>query len=215
MLNQGGFKMKKNFLAGFLTLLFMVFLSSFVSATTLTFEDAAFQYQNAKFGDPGTNYGGFEWSSNFDVYYGPAVSLKYDAGTVSGNYAMFNAYGVDVSLSGKKFNWTGAWFTDPSNNTLLNITGYLNGALVYNTNVQLAITKPVWFEANWTGIDTLYFDVKERDWFTMDDFTFTDFIEPDQFIAERDAEPVPEPATLFLFGTGLVGLAGSIKKRRK
>lgn len=33
------------------------------------------------------------------------------------------------------------------------------------------------------------------------------------FIMEREVAPVPEPATLFLFGTGILGLIGARKKR--
>ena len=133
-------------------------------------------------------------------------------GTVSGDYALFNSYGVDVSLSGEKFNWEGAWFNDPHNNTLLSITGYLDGAVLYTTSLQLGFGNPVWLDANWTGIDTILFDVNGSDWFTMDNFTFNEF---NDLVAEKNAEPVPEPATLFLFGTGLVGLAGSMKRKKK
>jgi hypothetical protein len=35
------------------------------------------------------------------------------------------------------------------------------------------------------------------------------------YIVERDIAPVPEPATMLLFGTGLIGLAGVVRKRKK
>lgn len=38
---------------------------------------------------------------------------------------------------------------------------------------------------------------------------------PERFMYGATAGPVPEPATMVLFGTSLVGLAGAVRRRRK
>lgn len=176
----------------------LLIMSVSANATVLSFDDTS--YQGTYWGDLQAGYGGLNWSSNFDVYYGPGLSSGYNAGTVSGDYAAFNSYGVDVSLSNGVFDWDGAWFSDPHDNTLLSISGYANGTLLYSTNLQLAFSSPIWFQADWTGVDTIIFNVAENDWFTMDDFTF------------NESSQIPEPTSLWLLGLGLVSLRMCRKK---
>jgi hypothetical protein len=38
---------------------------------------------------------------------------------------------------------------------------------------------------------------------------------PERFMSGGTTGPVPEPATMVLFGTSLVGLAGAVRRRRK
>ncbi|MCF8067431.1 MAG: PEP-CTERM sorting domain-containing protein [Desulfobacterales bacterium] len=195
--------MKKKLLVGLVIGLFLVGMVGVASATVLTFDDTS--YQGTYWGDMEAGYGGFNWSSNFDVYYGPGVGGGYNSSTVSGDFAAFNSYGIDVSLSNGDFDWTGAWFSDPHDNTLLNVTGSLDGTILYYENIQLSYASPQWFQADWMGIDTIAFNLNGNDWFTMDDFTFN----------EGAPSPVPEPATMLLLGLGLLGVAGVARKKHK
>ena len=179
-----------------------------VGATILTFDDTSYQGTDTVTSME-VGYGGLNWSTYFGVYYGPGLNIGYNEGTVSGNYAAFNPWGYDVSVSidSGTFDWNGAWFNAPHFNTYntLYITGSVNGANLYSANFELPYASPVWFNANWTGIDTVSFTTSygmRR--FTMDDFTF------------NGSTPVPEPTTLLLFSTGLAGLIGGrLRGKRK
>ena len=82
---------------------------------------------------------------------------------------------------------------------------------MYETNITLQYGSAVLSTLNWTGIDELTFisssgvdhssnDLGAGEHFTMDDMTI-------------NANPVPEPATMLLLGTGLVGLVGVGRKK--
>jgi len=177
------------------------------SATTLNFEDSV--YGNSGGTDYAyfqNNYGGLTWNS-FGVYYEPNV---YSRGAVSGDYALFNPYGdaTSIAIDTGTFNWNGAWFTSGRTSGSLNISGYNNGTEVYTGTVELDNPAPTWFSADWSNIDKIAFHAYGTDStrFLMDDFT----------INEPINSPVPEPATMLLFGTGLAGLVGSrIRKKKK
>jgi len=191
----------KKFIFRLLALALSISFLGTASATVLTFDDTSYQGTNYTTNiDAG--YGGFTWSNNFGVY-GTGVSNGYSAGIVSGSHAAFNAYGDNISLSDGIFDWTGAWFNDPHDATLLNVTGLFNGSVIYTANIQLTYGQAAWFQADWLNIDTLAFNTGGNDWFTMDDFTF------------NESAPVPEPATMLLFGFGLLGLAGVNRKKQK
>jgi len=200
--------MKKKIFTGLLASAFTFCMIGMVNATVLNFEDSMYAAGS------GTNwtyfqssYGGLEWSSEFGVYYEPNV---YQRGAVSDDYALFNTFGnsTNIAIASGTFDWNGAWFTSGRTTGSLNISGYNNGIETYTGTIGLANPEPTWFSADWANVDKIIFHAiynQDSTRFLMDDFT----------INEPINAPVPEPATMLLFGTGLVGLMGSMLRKKK
>ncbi len=205
--------MKRGIITVSMIVLFCLSAIGTSKATILTFEDT--DYQGQFVGDLDI-YGGFSWTEHFGVFYGPGLNIPsgFAAGVVSGNYAAFNAYSEDVSVaslvSTGLIDWTGAYFNGPYvDGSLITLKGYSGGMEVdgYSVDIALNHVAPVWFQADWTGIDEISVD-SHGNWFTMDDFTYT------QGASAPAPDPVPEPTTVALLGIGLVGLAGVDVRRR-
>ena len=193
----------KKLLVGLVTMLFLAGMVGVVGADTLTFEDS-----------PGTpiydGYGGFNWNTT-GVNIGATI---YSSGT-SGyhyldpdGYVAYNWNGDDptaIAWAGTgtfDFNsadWRSAWDTSQT----LTLKGYLGGTELYSTNFTIYRYQETTHSAlNWTGIDTLEI-WSSGSHYALDNFTF------------NENAPVPEPATMLLFGTGLAGLAGLRRRQGK
>lgn len=198
--------MKTVIIATFL-LIAQITLLPLAQATVLTFDDIT----NIGWSEINNGYGGLNWYQ-FGVLpntFWP--SSGYENGTVSGEYVAFNnieASGFQdhyVRVSGPKFDFNGAYLTSAWRHDLnLQIRGYLDGSLLYDTTKTLDIIKPTWFDFNFSGIDQLEFLAwggteagiiqNGGPFFAMDNFTFNEPI------------PTPEPSTVLLLGSGLVGI---------
>jgi len=201
-------------------LLCVVFFSYFIvgsaNATILTFDDIT---EGA--GAPVSSYGGLTWN-NVSVIYAYTeifgiLDHGYKNGVVSGDYVAFNNYGetANVTNDGELFDFNGAYLTAAWNNGLnITVVGKLEGAEIYNQTVTVDIYSPTWFSFNFFGIDELEFlssggksafpNHPGSHQFAMDNFTFN-----------GSPTPVPEPATVLLLCSGLIGIAGFRKKFEK
>lgn len=126
-------------------------------------------------------------------------------GQVSPSIVALNAGGGGSMLvsSGSAFNFNGVYLTGAYRNGLnITVNGYNGSSLLYSTTVTVNSTTPSWFNFNYLGIDSVSFASyggvsggysADTTTFIMDNFTYS---------------PVPVPASLWLFGSGLLGLIG-------
>jgi len=169
-----------------------------VNANVLTFDDVSTTDYHEPIPD---GYGGFNWN-NFNVIYGPTFpTTAYDWGRVSGDYTAFNGYGdpAGITLSLGTFDFNGVYLSNKDVASSVQVVGYLGGATVYDTTVNLpAVPAATWFQFDYTAIDQLKFIPNGI--FVMDNFTFNETV-------------VPLPGAVILAGLG-VGLVGWLKRRR-
>ncbi|MGD0061730.1 MAG: PEP-CTERM sorting domain-containing protein [Verrucomicrobiia bacterium] len=164
-------------------------------------------------------YQGLVWSNfgvvnailetNLPLVLGGGVS-GIDYGMVSPSNVAVNAGGTPAEIdSATNFNFlsvylTGAW----SSNLNIEVQGFNNGTLLYDTTVTASATNPTLFTFNYLDIDRLYFNSfggqnagfsGSGENFVMDNMTFA-------FI--------PEPSSFLLAALGAVSLVAFLRRRR-
>lgn len=205
-ITRGELEMKKIVLAGLAACLFLFVLADAGSATLIDFEGVApassqypvgnnymedgYNFYNPRNFDDAAIIGQPGQNTSGSDYYtwnSPAANNPITLTNILGDY--FNLSSLDV---GTKYAILGSF----------DITGFFSNG----TNTTYSVIDVSSFQnigLNWLSLTKVEFSYVSGDFGAIDNLVV-------------DAAPIPEPATMLLFGTGLVGLAGTrIRKKKK
>lgn len=179
------------------TVLAALTLAPAVPAVTLDFEDLTGS------GAVPTSYAGIDWSSGWRHYSTPDATYRPN----SGSSRIYNQYGnLGVIRFSEDVTLDSLWIAGYGNNQF--IEGYNNGVKLFESihmptgNARFGLVLPL----NWSGVDEIR--VQSSGWgygyYVLDDLSFTQQAPPQNLLAARIPQPVPDAgASIALLGLGM------------
>ena len=198
---------------------FMAALTLFTSmqtsyATTLTFDDLTSALSAVPNGYNGLNFNNFEVNTLANEQ-----PSGYVNGTVSPSSVIFNGFGNPASFSATSgtFTLNSFYLTSAINDGLTVVTTGLLGGVVEDTETfNVSTFGPTLETLGWTGIDTVSFVSSggTPDPVAALHYGGTQFVLDNVTIsATAPVTVTPEPSSFALLGTGILGVAGMMKRR--
>ncbi len=184
-------------------------------ATTLTFDDLTSALSAVPNGYNGLNF------NNFDVNtLANERPSGYVNGTVSPSSVIFNAFGTTASFSGTSdlFTLNSFYLTSAINDGLTVVAkGFLRGVVEDTETFDVSTFAPTLEILEWTEVDTVTFVSSggtPDPTATASGYGGTQFLLDNVTINETVPVTVtPEPSSFALLGTGILAMAGMMKRR--
>lgn len=188
-------------------MLTVLLLFGTANAKTMTFDEISFPNSQYGYGQI-YSYQGFDFQNagvcQADRY---PIPSGYHTGVISPHNTLFNWARLDLTISNTStFNLNSSYFTAAWNDGMsVRITGRLNGSTLYQTSFLTDTQIPVFIDFDWIGINSIFvesYGIQNK----------YNYVAIDNIDYDMTTAPVPEPATIFLMGIGLLGIIGYQRK---